>query len=222
MIRSMAGAAALWLVAVPAIAADVPAPAPRLDNTITLEFSPEFYALGKPGAYEAGDLADVYGKISLSHAFDNDIVVGGSLQHAIRTSNPTSASSTYDQAELSLAYRWRLNDTFTLTPGVLLGEGFGDQPKIDPANPFASEAYYAVSLAGDMRLTSNLTWNVFNVRWRDAFAVTWRTPKVSTGMTYRVDPANAVYFNVGMSWKDAGTGYAADKVNLALGYKLSF
>ena len=51
----------------------------------------------------------------------------------------------------------------------------------------------------------------------------WLTPKVQTGITYNIDKQNAIYANIGYSWKDTtGTGLAPDKINVAFGYKYSF
>jgi len=67
-------------------------------------------------------------------------------------------------------------------------------------------------------------WNVFNIPYRNAFDVTWITPRAATGMTYKVDGNNAVYATVGYAWKDNGdgAGLLGDKWNVAVGYKLSF
>jgi len=85
-------------------------------------------------------------------------------------------------------------------------------------------AYYFVQGALDWKLDSNWTWNVVSVRYRNAFNLTWITPKVSTGVTYTFDANNAVYANVGYAWKDNGNGQGllADKWNIAAGYKYSF
>lgn len=206
-----------------ALAADAAAPAPKPMNTITLELSPEFYAIDKSYADE-GDLADVYIKAGFSHTFDSNIVVGASLQHTMRESIPGDGATTADYAEVNAGYKFKLNDAITLTPSATLGYGFGDKPDIDPDDKYGSAAYYAVSLAGDLKLTKAITWNVFNVRYRNAFDATWKTPKISTGLTYKIDGENAVYINAGKSWKDKGDGegYVEDKLNFAVGYKYSF
>jgi hypothetical protein len=207
-----------------ASAADVadPAPAPSAANTISLEASPEFYDLANPGKNAAGDLDDINFKLAVSHTFSNNVVLGGDIQYTQRAAIANVASSV-DQAEVTLGYKLKL-DAVTLTPGVLLGYGFGDEPKINPANNFNPDAYWAVTLAGDFKLNSQWTWNVFNVRYRNAFDYTWITPKITTGITYNIDKTDAVYFNIGNAWKDKGdgNGLVQDKYNITVGYKYSF
>ena len=225
----LAAGAAFLFAQTAAHAADVtpPKPAPK-NNTLSLEFSPEWDASSKNQG-----LKDDYLKFGLSHSFDNNFVVGGSWQHTWRVGPPVytgiKAYSTAEQVEASLGYKIK-NGPFTLTPSVVLGYGFGDVPDINPALTPGSgsatdpELYYAASIAGDYKLSDNLTWNVFNARYRNAFSVTWITPKVSTGLTYKIDGSNSVYANVGYAWKDKGDGKGLqpDKLNLAVGYKLAF
>ncbi len=213
-IFSVALALTVSVAATGAYAADVAAPpAPKPSNTLSLEFSPEWKT-------SDGSLADDYLKFGYAHSFDNNFVWGAAFQYAWRP-DPNS----YDQIETSLGYKFKSGD-FTLTPTATLGYGFGDAPKINPAKGHAgdAEAYYAVSLAGDWKLDDHWTWNVFNIRYRNAFDVTWITPKVATGITYKVDGNNAIYTTVGYAWKDKGdgNGLQGDKWNVAVGYKLSF
>ena len=206
-----------------ASAADVVAPAPaKPTNTISIESAPEFYDLAGAG-HGAGDLNDYYFKLGLSHSFDNNLVLGGSLQYTQRAPI-AGVGSSVDQAEASLAYKLKLGDSVTLTPGVLLGYAFGDQPKINPANNDTPDAYWAVTLNGDLKLNSHWTWNAFSLRYRNAFDYTWITPKIATGVTYKIDDYDAVYLSVGNAWKDTGNGKGmlGDKWNVAVGYKLSF
>ncbi len=223
LICALLGGAALFAVQ-PALAADVaPPPAPSASNTIALEVNPEFYGVADPkGRFSVGDIDDVNYKLALSHSFSNNVVLGGDIQYTQRI--PVGGvSSSVDQAEITLGYKLKL-DAVTLTPGVLLGYGFGDEPKINPANNFNSDAYWAVTLNGDLKLNSQWTWNVFSLRYRNAFDYTWITPKVATGITYNIDKTDAVYLSVGNAWKDKGdgNGLLEDKYNIAVGYKYSF
>ena len=100
-------------------AADLaPAPAPAKNNSISLEFSPEWKTSN-------GIWADYYFKLGFSHTFDSNIVWGAAYQHTFRDTNSA------DQLESSLGYKFKTG-VLTLTPSVLLGYGFGDQPRIDP------------------------------------------------------------------------------------------
>jgi hypothetical protein len=207
--------AAAFAFAAPAVhAADVSAPAPApasKNNSLSFEFGPEWKT-------KDGSWADDYVKLGYSHTFSNNFVWGGAFQYTWR-----SDSTSVDQLETSLGYKIKAG-AFTLTPGVLLGYGFGDTPKINHLVPTEADGYYAATLAGDLKLNDQLTWNMFNVRYRNAFETTWITPKVSTGFTYKFDGSSSIYANVGYAWKDAGDGKGllGDKWNVAVGYKFAF
>ena len=218
--------------------------------SLSIEASPEFFAIDQDphdavGASfskkPANGLADYYGKVGLGYTFDNNFVLGGSFQGTVkknRTTAGTYTSDTYSyQVESTLGYKAKF-DAFTLTPSVGLGYVWGSTgifgataaSKDNPA------FYYVVSLAGDYKINKQFTWNVFNVRWRDAFNYTWQTPKISTGVTYNFTDTDAVYANVGYSWKKvSAVGQSAtapfnpnygtldgDKWNIAIGYKKAF
>ena len=195
-----------------ALAADVrPASPPAANNnTITIEANPEWKTSN--GVWVDDEL-----KLGFAHTFDNNIVWGGSFTYIARDTNSA------DQFDSSLGYKFK-SGAFTLTPSVLLGYRFGDQPRIDRTDNFAAEAYYAVSIAADVKLDDHWTWNAVNARYRNAFNVTWITPKVSTGITYKIDGTSSIYANVGYAWKDNGNGAGllGDKYNVAVGYKFSF
>ncbi len=84
-------------------------------------------------------------------------------------------------------------------------------------------AYYVASGTVDWKLDSKWTWNAINARYRNSFSTTWITPKVSTGFTYTIDPRQSTYFSVGYAWKEGTSGsLKADKINVAVGYKVGF
>ena len=211
-IFSVALALTVSVAATGAYAADVAAPpAPKPSNTLSLEFSPEWKT-------SDGSLADDYLKFGYAHSFENNIVWGTALQYTWR---PDATSA--DLVETSLGYKIKAG-AFTFTPSALVGYGFGDHPNINHLIKTESDAYYAFAFAADFKIDDHWTWNVINARYRNAFNTTWITPKVSTGITYKIDSTNAIYANVGYSWKDAGDGKGllGDKWNVAVGYKLSF
>ncbi len=196
-----------------AFAADVtPVKPAAKNNTLSLEFSPEYDASSANAGWK-----DDYLKAAISHTFENNFVVGAAYQHTWRS------SSTAEQIEASIGYKIK-NGPFTLTPSALLGYGFGDQPRIIPGQNGADEGYYAFSLAGDLKLSDHWTWNAFNARYRNSFDGRWITPKVSTGITYKFDSTSSIYANVGYAWKDTGNGAGllGDKWNIAVGYKFAF
>lgn len=207
----------------PVQAADVAVQAPAMEATaapkrrtsIGLEFSPEYYALDS-ASHQAGDWADNALKLSLSHSFDTNWILGGSIQ---TTFKPADKLQYYGEG--SLGYRFRF-DRFSLTPSVALGYTWDETGITIDEVPNSDAFYYAFTLAGDFKLAPKWTWNLFNLRYRNAFDATWITPKAATGLTYAIDDANSISANVGYSWKDSGEGLKGDKINAAFGFKHAF
>ena len=162
-------------------------------------------------------MADVYAKFQVAHTFAGGWLVSGFFQPQDDIQSNGSDKWRYS-AEGDLGYKLRMGN-FTLTPTAGIGEVWGDTG-VTKTN--SSALYYAFYLAGDLKLSSNCTWNVFNARYRNAFDFTWVTPKIATGLTYNINPQNAVYGTVGYSWKDTGTGLKLGNVNVGVGYKYAF
>ena len=181
------------------------------------------------------------GKVSISHTFATGWVVGGSFEAEVKKNRDSSGNyiaNTYQfSTEATLGYKFRW-DEFTLTPSAGLGYT-ADATGIygDVASSKDNDAlYYVLYLAGDWKLNPQWTWNMFNLRYRNAFEYVWETPKVSTGVTFNIDSFDAVYANVGYSWKKLNeSGQATsgvlnpnfghldgDKWNIAVGYKRAF
>ncbi|MDR3470646.1 MAG: hypothetical protein P4M09_02985 [Devosia sp.] len=215
------------------VAAAAPAPAPT--TTLSLEVSPEFKAAA--GATQ-NDIADWYAKGSIGYVIAPGWTIGAAGQY---TAKPATSSPAFDnlyigQVEGTVAYKYKLTDSFSVTGTAGLGFAWGNTgyangaythgtgSAIDLGNNDDSFGYYFVQGALDYKLDSHWTWNVISARYRDSFSQTWITPKVSTGVTYNIDATDAVYANVGYAWKDKGdgNGLVADKYNFAVGYKYSF
>lgn len=212
IIASSIFAGALLTLAVPASAGAPAAPSPTpLGDTLSVELSPEWGATS-PYAYK-----DTYIKLGFSHSLGNGFSLGASIQE---TAKPTSSAF---QPETTLGYKWKQD---ALTFGVSAGVGYqSDTLGGASVNKGAVVGgYYLVSGTIDWKLDSKWTWNVINARYRNAFQYTWVTPKVATGFTYQIDPRQATYVALGYAWKDAGdgAGLLADKINVAVGYKLGF
>ena len=77
-------------------------------------------------------------------------------------------------------------------------------------------------LAGVLKLNSQWTRNMFELRYRDAFDYTWITPKVATGLTYEWSAGNSAYGNEGYAWKNTGSGLLGDKYYVAVGFRHGF
>ena len=224
-------AAALLLTTAPAFAAGAttakpaaPAPAPATNGTtIGLELSPEFFADPSKSTY--GHINDAYFKGTVTQTVAPGWSVSGSLQTIDKVSN--SPATWQFQVDGNLAYKAKLNSNFSVT--LTGGAGYtwgntgytGGVAVAAPAgvDPFF---YYYGQVALDDKIDANWTWNIVNVRLRQAVGVQWFTPKIQTGVTYNIDASNAVYANVGYAWKDNGSGLKPDKINVAVGYKYSF
>lgn len=224
-------AGGLMVAGTPAFAADIysvkapVAPTPGMPSpswTLGIEGSAEFYAV-HDGSKEPGDWDDSYYKLSLSHRFAESFVGGVSFEHSFKNGDKVQY-----YAEATLGYKFKLNDVFTLTPSIGAGYTWRDTGVIKGADSNADIGYYLISLAGDLKVTHQLTWTMFNARYRNGFDATWLTPKLATGLTYDFDSYNAVYFEVGYAWKELDTTkppydkLSSDKFNLSLGYKRSF
>ena len=215
----------LWIavtalvVSRPASAADLaPVNPPRAASvwgttTIGIEASPEFFAL-TDSSHAAGSYANTEAKLGVTHAFANNWFVGGLFQVSVKNNN------TYQNyVEGSVGYIFDF-DKFKLKPSAAIGDTGGATGL--GASSTANAYYYALYLAGDLKLNSQWTWNIFEVRYRNAFEYTWITPKVTTGLTYEWSPGNFVYSNVGYAWKNTGGGLIGDKVNVAVGFRHRF
>ncbi|MDQ0475060.1 hypothetical protein [Labrys wisconsinensis] len=249
--------AATVFAATPAFAADLtttpepeaPAPAPAPQWSLGIEASPEFFAIDQDphdaatahSKKPAGKLTDYYGKISLSYSFAGGWFVGGSFQAQVKKNRNTSGDLVkdtyqyYGEGNIGYKYKW---GAFSLTPSVGIGYtwGFTGINGDVSSSKDNDDAYYAIYLAGDWKLNDQWTWNVFNLRYRDAFSYTWITPKAATGVTYNIDSTNAIYVNAGYAWKELDkSGQASsrpfnpnygdidsDKWNIAIGYKHAF
>jgi hypothetical protein len=222
-------ALSLLLGVAPAMAADFseanpvvspPAAAPSPSNTFSFEFDPEFQQAPsklkpKPGD---GQVSDYLGKFTAAHTFSSGVVVSGFFQPQYDL-HPGKSNLWRYYAEGDLGYKIKMSDSFTLTPSAGIGDVWGDTG-VTKKNP--SAVYYAFYLAGDLKLNSNWTWNMFNIRYRDAFQYRWITPKVATGVTYNINKYSALYGTVGYSWKDTGSGLNASALNVGAGVKTNF
>jgi len=227
-------------LALPALAADLPvvapvaaAPAPAPTTTLSFETSPEFKAAS--GATQ-NDLADWYGKGTVSYAFAPGWSIAGALQDTIKPASGGFDNLYQAQVEGSIAYKFKLTDAFSVTGTAGLGYTWGNTGfagglytgapagNADLGNNDDAFGYYFVQAGLDYKLDQHWTWNVVQGRYRNAFSETWITPKLQTGITYNIDATDAVYASFGYAWKDKGDGKGlqSDKYNIAVGYKYSF
>ncbi len=204
-------------------AAATPAPAPKT-NSISVELGPELYGSGtmNNAGKPTGAIKDWTGKVGYSHTFEGVYVAGASYSHTAfynlgetGATGSTSAASDKSAAEASVAYKYKMGD-FTITPGAALGYAWG-WVKIDNEGGYKCsslsssssngycynpEAYYVATVALDWKVSSDITWNVIGLRYRDAFSGNWNTPKVSTGATVSLTPEDSLYASISYSYKN--------------------
>jgi hypothetical protein len=226
----------------PAAPAAPAAPAPT-HWSLGIEWSPEFYAINEdphdsPSTKPKNGIATYSSKASLSYTFDTPWVIGGSFEGEIkknRDSNGDFIANTYQYyVEGTVGYKFKW-DAFTLTPSAGVGYTWDATGIYGDTSEDKNRAalYYALYLSSDWKLNQQWTWNVFNLRWRDAFSFTWKTPKITTGVAYNINSRSSIYANVGYSWKEVSSvGQAStppfnpnygsldpDKLDIAIGYK---
>ncbi len=179
-------------------------------TVIALEVSPSVHAT-TTSSHEAGSYDDTSTTLSLSHRFETGFVVDGSAEWQL---NNGGSQQVFLEGGLGYALR---AGRFTLTPSAALGTTFEDTG-FGP-NGDNQAFYYAFYVAGDLDLDAHWTWNVFKLRYRDAFDYEWVTPEVKTGITYHLDAETALYGSGSYSWKNTGDGLHGDSISLALGMK---
>jgi hypothetical protein len=224
-LTAIMAAGAVAIFASESRAADEPVTEPaarEILNSISLEISPEFN-IRDTSTQSAGSLNDVLFKIGYSRALGHGWSWGISDQQTARAAGDGRYQN---QLETTIGYSVKVNDTFS----VPLSAGVGyvwDTRAASSALRDEQWAYYTFSAGLNVKFDQHWTWNAINARYRDAFEGDWITPKVTTGVTYTIDPNNAVYANVGYAWKTGAGGSVApdigpDKWNLTFGYKIGF
>jgi hypothetical protein len=182
-------------------------------NSIGIEVSPSFFATNEAG-HAFGNYDDTSIKLTLAHRFPEPFEIEGSLKDDIKQHDRHQF-----YAESRIGYRFEFG-RFSLKPSAALGVTWNDTG-FGPKGA-SSAAYYAAYLAGDVELSKKLTWNLFDVRYRDAFDYVWVTPEVSTGLTYRLTQANQIYGSTSYSWKGSGDRLHGDTFSVALGVEHGF
>ena len=148
--------------------------------------------------------------VNASHTFDIGIILGGSLQY----SNTAFSDSATLNAETTVGYRLRLNDTLSLIASVGVGE------RLQVSGTGDDIAYYVLRTGANVKLNDTVTWDAIAFRYRDAFDTDddYLTPQLATGFTFKLDEHNSVSTKVEYNWKD----WKPDTVGFVLGYAYSF
>lgn len=148
-------------------------------------------------------------QIDVAHSFDNKFSLAGSVKYY-----DTAGTSNYKvNAQLGIGYTWEIG-TFALTAGAGVGQHF--IPADDPSN----FPYYYFTLAGALPLDEKWTWNVFRLRYRNAFDTSndYNTPEAAMGVTYRLDARNSVSLYIERDWTDGQPAYDG----IEIGYRYTF
>ncbi|MCK0208893.1 hypothetical protein MWN33_12715 [Starkeya koreensis] len=148
-------------------------------------------------------------QIDVAHSFDNKFSLAGSVKYY-----DTAGTSDYKvNAQFGGGYTWELG-TFALTAGAGVGQHF-----VQDDDPW-SFPYYYFTLAGALPLGEKWTWNVFRLRYRNAFDNSngYNTPEAAMGVTYRVDAHNSVSLYIERDWTNGQPAYDG----IEIGYRYSF
>jgi hypothetical protein len=154
------------------------------------------------------DILDNVYKFEAMHRFDDDVYVNGFYEFEV----PDGGGPYKDNLEGNLGYQHMLFSPISLFGSVGIGERFTED------NDFP---YYVFRAGIDLSICDQVTWNIVTLRYRNAFdtANDYKTPRLTTKVTFRIDEQNAVYGELYRSydedWDPTATG-------LAIGYAFSF
>jgi hypothetical protein len=187
--------------AVAAQVAPVAAPAPSAPTTsVSADVGVEVDA----GTNDRNKTAYTLG---VEHQLGGGAFIAGQVQR-----QDTVASGEKDSVEGSIGYKLPVTSSVDLKGSVGVGERWvpGDE-----------YSYYVGRLGADVKLSSNLTWNAVQYRYRDSFDSSkgFESHQIGTGVTYKISDAHSVYAKVYRSYdKDFG----ATDDGVLVGYKFSF
>lgn len=187
-------AALLALAAAPAQAGST-----AIGGTVTFERVPDDWSQSKSTDWQ----------VDLSHTFDSKLIVAG----AVKYYDTTGTGDYTVNAQGGIGYTHAFG-IVALTGMAGIGQHFieNDEP--------TSFTYYYFTVALDIALNDNWTWNAVAARYRNAFdtANDYDTPELATGITYKIDAANSVSVKIERDWKDGQVSYDA----VEIGYKYRF
>ncbi|WP_125461746.1 MULTISPECIES: hypothetical protein [Rhodomicrobium] len=195
VLRALAGC--LAVTAVPAAHAE----SSTVGIAVTLERQPDDFSDNRGTDVE----------LNGAHVFDNGIIVGGYMKYYDTTSIDQQTLNTEGVVGYTHSFfnkRFNLSGTGGVGERVFIEGDSDDFP------------YYVFRLAGDIPLTDRTTWNMFTLRYRDAFdgKNDYNTPEIGTGFTYKIDEGNTVSIKLERDYSDGRPSYTG----LELGYKYHF
>jgi hypothetical protein len=161
--------------------------------------------------HDFGDNRGTDFELNGAHVFANGIIIGFYAKYYDTTSLDQKTFNTEGVIGYTRSF---FNKGFTLSGTGGIGERYfieGDGHNF---------SYYVFRLAGDVPLTDRVTWNMFTLRYRDAFdgRNDYDTPEVGMGLTYKIDQANSVSIKLERDWSDGDPSYTG----VELGYKYHF
>ena len=193
---------AVVLVALPSVLQASGAMGGSTSVGTTITFDREATDLGEP--------KDIKLEFNASHTFDNEVVLGASVDY----SNAASSDSATDNLEGTAGYRLRIHNAVLVIGSAGIGERFQTSGS---GNDFP---YYVFRVATDLVVSKIVTWNAVGFRYRDAFDSSndYLTPQLGTGLTFKVGQHGSIAGKVEYNWKD----WNPDSVGFSLGYKHAF
>ena len=142
---------AIVLVALPSVLQASGAMGGSTSVGTTITFDREAADLGEP--------EDIKFEFNASHTFDNEVVLGASVDY----SNAASSDLATDNLEGTAGYRLRIHDAFLVIGSAGIGERF---QTAGSGNDFPDHVF---RVATDLVVSKIVTWNVVGFRYRDAF-----------------------------------------------------
>lgn len=148
-------------------------------------------------------------QVDLSHSFDNKVSISGSVKYY----DTAGTSDSKTNVQFGIGYTYEIGK-LALTGSVGAGQHFIHS---DDSTSFP---YYYVTLAGSVPITEKWTWNIFRVRYRNAFdsANDYDTPEIATGVNYSIDAHNSVSLMIERDWSDGTASYTG----IEFGYRYRF
>lgn len=192
--RLIAAALLVLLAAAPAFAGST-----VIGGTMTTERDPDDFSGTKSTDWD----------MSLSHTFDNNIVVSGGAKYY-----DTAHTSDYKvNIQAAVGYTFKI-ETLSLTGMVGIGQHFIHS---DDSSNFP---FYYFTFAAEAPITEKVSWTIARLRYRNAFDTDndYDTPEVATGLNFHLDERNTVTFFIERDWTDGEPAYNG----LELGFKHRF
>ena len=190
----LTGIAALAAATAPAAAGST-----SIGGAFTTERGPEDF-----GATTGSDW-----QLDVAHTFDNKVTLSGSAKYY----DTAGTSDWKANLQFGIGYTYDIGK-LSLTGTVGIGQHFIQS---DGSTDFP---YYYLMLAGSTPIDEKWTWNIFRLRYRNAFDTSndYDTPEIATGVSYSFDPHNSMSVMIERDWSNGNPSYTG----IEIGYRYRF